>query len=362
VRLQVKYPDGQPHEVELLGRVSIIGRDPSCDLVVHDVKCSRRHAVLETGPDGVTVRDSGSANGVFVNGQRIERAILRPGDIISMGEVQITLVPGVSSGADSTLVTPPGPAGFPTAPPGPTPFAPPPGPAPLAAPPLPSPPPPAMAAAGGFAPPPPRPAMGAPPPTPPMPRPPAPPPTAELPRPTGSYRLTGSTDSGKMKVDDVEAEMDEAAAAQRPLTVTVHAALWMAMVLIQVFNIAVALIATGGLIGMISAGISGLMMVLSVVMALGLWKVRPWARIAQLVIAGIGTLSCLFTAPSVLTLVYFLRPAVSQRFSTGRGPADPKEGLFTGLILGTVALGMLLLAGLAVFGQLAGGRPEFPGS
>src|SRR6185503_17778201 len=84
-----------------------VGRDPSCDLVVHDVKCSRRHAVLETGPDGVTVRDSGSANGVFVNGQRIERAVLRPGDVVSLGEVQITLLPEPGgASAEATLMTP----------------------------------------------------------------------------------------------------------------------------------------------------------------------------------------------------------------------------------------------------------------
>lgn len=104
MRVQVKYPGAQPHEIELPGRVSIIGRDPSCDLVVHDVKCSRRHAVLETGPDGVTVRDSGSANGVFVNGQRIERSVLRAGDTISLGEVQIVLLP--EPGAEATLLTP----------------------------------------------------------------------------------------------------------------------------------------------------------------------------------------------------------------------------------------------------------------
>src|SRR6185503_198000 len=111
VRLLVKYPGSQPHEVELLGRVSIVGRDPSCDLVVHDVKCSRRHAVLETGPDGVTVRDSGSANGIFVNGQRVERSVLRPSDVLTMGEVQIQLVPEATAQADVTLMTPSSSAG-----------------------------------------------------------------------------------------------------------------------------------------------------------------------------------------------------------------------------------------------------------
>jgi pSer/pThr/pTyr-binding forkhead associated (FHA) protein len=361
VRLQVKYPDGQPHEVELLGRVSIIGRDPSCDLVVHDVKCSRRHAVLETGPDGVTVRDSGSANGVFVNGQRIERAILRPGDVLSMGEVQISLIPeNAAGGNDATLITPPGPAGFPTALPGsvPSPVG-----APLGAPPLPPPAPAPMAPPRAAVPPPPqhttRPAPPPPPPRPPMPGPPV---TAELPRPTGSYKLSGSTDSGKVKVEQIEEEMDASARAtvsgQRPLTVTVLAALWMASVLLYLANAVFSVVGTGGLIGIIAAVFSGFMAMVSGVMALGLWKVKPWARIAQIVIAGLGVLTCAFTLPSVATIVYFFRPAVKARFATGEGPGDPKEGLFMGLILGTVVLGVLLGVGLSFLGALgtAGAR------
>src|SRR5262245_39962128 len=187
LRIQVKYPESQPHEVELLGRASIIGRDPSCDLVVHDVKCSRRHAVLETGPDGVTVRDSGSANGVFVNGQRIERAVLRPGDVISLGEVQITLLPEPGGpSAEATLMTPSSGV-MPAAPPPPRTSAPPP---PFGAPPAPygAPPTPPVPMPMPMAPPaaPPAPAMTFPPPPPPL------TPTQSTPRPRGSYSLSGS--------------------------------------------------------------------------------------------------------------------------------------------------------------------------
>ena len=48
--------------------MATVGRDPSSDLVLNDPKCSRRHAVIEAGAEGITIRDSGSANGVFVNG------------------------------------------------------------------------------------------------------------------------------------------------------------------------------------------------------------------------------------------------------------------------------------------------------
>ena len=71
----------------------VVGRDPSCDLVLHDVKCSRRHAVLEAGPDGIMIRDTGSANGVFLNEQKVERAPLKTGDVVRLGDSVVKVLP-----------------------------------------------------------------------------------------------------------------------------------------------------------------------------------------------------------------------------------------------------------------------------
>lgn len=317
MRLQVRYPSGQAHEVELAGRVSIVGRDPSCDLVVNDVKCSRRHAVLETGPDGVAIRDSGSANGVFVNGQRVERAILRAGDVVSMGEVQLTLLPEAGAGTEVTLV-PPAASRAASAPTSPS-----------SAPPAP---PPARAAA-------------------PLPRPTPPPtPLSDPARPRGSYRLSGSTDSGEMKVgalkEDMAAEAVAARATARPLTATVLAALWMASVIVYAIGGVVAVVAGGGIAGGLAAAFGLMLAAVGAVMGLGLWMVKPWARIAQIVIAALGLLTCSFTLASGAVLFYMFRPAVRARFAAGQGPGDPKEGLFTGILLGTVALGAVVTLGL----------------
>jgi hypothetical protein len=359
VRIKVKYPDSQPHEVELLGRVSIIGRDPSCDLVVHDVKCSRRHAVLETGPDGVTVRDSGSANGVFVNGQRIERAVLRPGDIVSLGEVQISLLPepGAAS-ADATLMTP-STGEIPAAPPLPGARAPLEAPAPWGGPPRPAPPPtpPAPMAAPLPPPAPPPPAMTFPPPPPPLTT------TQTTARPRGSYSLSGSTESGKVKAvqqDDLDAARAETVSSgemQRPLTVTVMSVLWMASGVIYLGCFVAGAIGTrGGPLVDIPMGVTGgLLAIVAAFLAPGLWLVRPWARVMQIVVAGAGALTCVFTLPSAAAIVYLLRPEVAARFATGRGPGDPKEGLFTGIILGTVAFGVLILLTLWVLAELGVG-------
>jgi len=93
VKFRVQYPNASGHEVELEGTVAILGRDPSCDLVLNDVKCSRRHAVVEAGPQGLAVRDTGSANGVYLNGKKVDRSPLSEGDVFRLGDVLLTVLP-----------------------------------------------------------------------------------------------------------------------------------------------------------------------------------------------------------------------------------------------------------------------------
>jgi hypothetical protein len=73
------------------GREVVIGRSPDCDLPLSVPEASRRHAAVRSGAAGFVVRDLGSTNGTFVNGERVagERA-LRPGDRIEIGSVSLT--------------------------------------------------------------------------------------------------------------------------------------------------------------------------------------------------------------------------------------------------------------------------------
>ena len=81
------------------GRQLVIGRSGGADLQVNSPRLSRRHAAVKLEPRGLSVEDLGSANGTFVNGQRVQQAMLRPGDIVMVGGVAIrvdfdqTLVP-----------------------------------------------------------------------------------------------------------------------------------------------------------------------------------------------------------------------------------------------------------------------------
>jgi EmrB/QacA subfamily drug resistance transporter len=82
------------------GGSATIGREPECDLQVLDSEVSRRHAKV-TIRDGVaTIDDLHSANGTYVNGERIlETYTLAPGDRIEIGEATIELTSPVFEGA-----------------------------------------------------------------------------------------------------------------------------------------------------------------------------------------------------------------------------------------------------------------------
>jgi hypothetical protein len=72
-----------------------IGRSRDCDIVLDDVGISRRHAEIRPGPDGWTVRDLGSTNGVLVNGQEaLEAQPLQPGDRVELGSTEIVFEVG----------------------------------------------------------------------------------------------------------------------------------------------------------------------------------------------------------------------------------------------------------------------------
>ena len=63
-----------------------IGRSRDCEVVLDDAGISRRHAEIRPGPEGWTVEDLGSTNGVLVNGRSTRGAhLLDPGDRVELG-------------------------------------------------------------------------------------------------------------------------------------------------------------------------------------------------------------------------------------------------------------------------------------
>lgn len=318
MRLEVKYPDKPAHEVELKVSLAVLGRDPSCDLVINDERCSRRHAVIEVTPTGLQVRDAGSANGIFVNGKKLERSPLAAGDLVRLGEVIVKVlpedVPGTVVMAEDDLVDL-----------GPAPEAKAAGPTALDTD--------ALA----------RRDVGAKPRA--APRPPTRTPTGEV---------ASRPASGEMAARAPRPEPVSASA--RPLTVTLLAGLW----LVSIVLYAAAALGAAPLLGLqgMAAGatiaLSALLAFVSAVMAYGLFTRRPWARLLQAVIAGLGLVVCPFTLASATTLIYTLRPSTRAAFGeapkgAGEGGAgDPAELTFALTLIGTVVLG----AGLCLIGAL----------
>jgi ABC-type multidrug transport system ATPase subunit len=71
-----------------------IGRATDNDIVIPDVLASRHHATLFPTQGGAEIRDNRSINGTFVNGSRVDSAMLREGDTVTIGNVDLVYAAG----------------------------------------------------------------------------------------------------------------------------------------------------------------------------------------------------------------------------------------------------------------------------
>ena len=295
MKLEISQKGGTTHEVELPGSVVVIGRDPGCDVVLNDPKCSRRHAVLEEGPDGVLVRDPGSANGITVNGRRVERARLQPGDALRVGDTVLTLLAEIGE----TVVMAPDDLDLRTMVGAPRPSAPAPAPAPAPRPPA---------------------------------QPPLPPTAPRGAVPPGLPRRSVSA---------------AAAPPSRPATVSVLAGLWALFVPASVAaSLYAAQLLGGGVLAWSLGAIASLLLAgLGTAMAFGLSRLAPWARHLQVATAAVGLVLCPFTLASATVLLYMMRPEVKAAFEGGARPGNGSaDATFALSLVGMLALGAALTA------------------
>lgn len=72
----------------------VIGKAADADFMLGDVLVSRRHAKIVRSQNGWTLTDLGSTNGTFLNGQLVATAAVVDGDIITLGNTDLTLRDG----------------------------------------------------------------------------------------------------------------------------------------------------------------------------------------------------------------------------------------------------------------------------
>ena len=68
--------------------ITIVGRNPDCDIVLGPKSVSRKHAVIVRKLAGYELKDLGSTRGTYIDGQKLSQPVfLRDGNAIQMGEV-----------------------------------------------------------------------------------------------------------------------------------------------------------------------------------------------------------------------------------------------------------------------------------
>lgn len=83
---------GTQRLVPLREPITTIGRGFAAAVQLEDPGVSRRHAIVVQRRGGVRILDDRSANGTWVNGQRVFEADLHDGDVIVIGRVVLVYV------------------------------------------------------------------------------------------------------------------------------------------------------------------------------------------------------------------------------------------------------------------------------
>jgi pSer/pThr/pTyr-binding forkhead associated (FHA) protein len=88
VRVWISFEESATPAVYQLGeKTMIVGRETTCDIAILDASVSRNHASITFEEGLFVLRDHGSSNGTFVNGEAVRTHPLVEGDTIRFGEI-----------------------------------------------------------------------------------------------------------------------------------------------------------------------------------------------------------------------------------------------------------------------------------
>jgi hypothetical protein len=91
--LRILNGPGKDRVFTMRSTVTTIGRGTDNDLVLESTDVSRHHARVECNGGQWRLVDLGSTNGTKVNGQPVREVVLRPGDRIDFGTLQLQFIP-----------------------------------------------------------------------------------------------------------------------------------------------------------------------------------------------------------------------------------------------------------------------------
>jgi len=75
--------------MELAAGAVTIGRAADNDIQLNDKVISAHHAKIITFYNASHIEDLGSTNGTFVNGKKVKKHVLQPGDVLTIGDYQL---------------------------------------------------------------------------------------------------------------------------------------------------------------------------------------------------------------------------------------------------------------------------------
>jgi pSer/pThr/pTyr-binding forkhead associated (FHA) protein len=93
VRLKIAQGSKAGTEIKIPGPECLIGRGDDCHLRTQSDAVSRRHCVIHSTENEVTVKDLGSRNGTFVNGEQVTQdTVLLDGDHLRVGPLEFQVM------------------------------------------------------------------------------------------------------------------------------------------------------------------------------------------------------------------------------------------------------------------------------
>jgi len=104
MQVTFKSKDGERIIVKITDQPVTIGRSAKCEIVLRDDNVSRQHCRISLWDGEYIVKDLDSANGTFVNGERVDEAVLKNGDLVACGDTNL-MVMGLKTKGVNTIIS-----------------------------------------------------------------------------------------------------------------------------------------------------------------------------------------------------------------------------------------------------------------